>query len=531
MKNTCDILLTGYEDEENLGLRSIAAFLIKNNVQTVIEPFHPSLKEKLLERICVEKPQIVGFSLIFQSMLFEFADLIAYLRQNRISSHFTMGGHFPTLKWKETLETIPGLTSVVRHEGEHTLLELYQKLDQPDSWERIKGIAYRRNGKIRVTPPRPLIRDLDLLPPPVRSDSVMTHRGLGICSMLASRGCYYNCSFCSIHQFYREPPGPMRRTRSPSNVVEEMEYLFKTRGVRIFIFKDDDLCTKGRTQQKWIEDFANELRRRNLADKILWRISCRVDEVDTELMEMLKDVGLTWLYLGIESGSNQGLKTFNKHYTVNDIFKALDILQELEIHFDYGFMILHPDSTMDSITENIAFLRTMCKDGQAIVHFTKTFPYAGTPIAERMKEEGRLKGTMASPDYTFNDKRLELLQYFLSRTFHSRNFDRDGLVNQLQMIAFDTIFCERFFPDTYGCRYAEEIRELTRQSNELALETMNLAVKFMENRSYQEILDDQHVLQYLTQRELCAELYISAALNRLGTRYGFRPITFQPLVS
>lgn len=447
MENTCDVLLTGYEDEENLGLRSIAAFLIKNNVQAVIEPFHPSLKEKLLERICMEKPKIVGFSLIFQSMLFEFADLIAYLRQNGVSAHFTMGGHFPTLKWKETLE-------------------LYQKLDQPDYWERIKGIAYRHNGKIRVTPPRPLIRDLDLLPFPVRSDSVMTHRGLGICSMLASRGCYYDCSFCSIHQFYREPPGPMRRTRSPSNVVQEMEYLFKTRGVRIFIFKDDDLCTKGHKQQKWIEDFAYELRRRKIADKILWRISCRVDEVDTELMEMLKEVGLTWLYLGIESGSNQGLKTFNKHYTVNDIFKALDTLQELKMHFDYGFMILDPDSTMDSITENIAFLRTMCKDGQAIVHFTKTFPYAGTPIAERMKEEGRLKRTMASPDYTSNDKRLELLQYFFSRTFHSRNFDRDGLVNQLQMIAFDTIICGRFFPDTYDCKYAEEIRELTRQSNE-----------------------------------------------------------------
>lgn len=528
--NKCDILLIGCETEENLGLRSIAASLTRNGVQAKIEPYHKSLKEKIFADIVVENPKIVGFSLIFQRMLFEFADLISYLRQNGISAHFTMGGHFPTIEYERTLEVIPGLDSVVRHEGERTLLELFQNLDQPNSWDSIKGIAYRKDGKIKVTPPRPLIQNLDSLPFPLRSNKVMTHRGLGMCAIIASRGCYYNCSFCSIHTFYREPSGPKRRSRSPSHVAQEMEELFLTRGIRIFVFKDDDLCTRGRKQRQWIEDFARELEKRRLADQILWRISCRVDEVDSELLMPLKEVGLTWLYIGIESGSNQGLKTFNKHYTVDDIYKAIRNLQKLEIPFEFGFMIFDPDSTMGSIKENIDFLKRICKNGQATAHFTKMFPYAGTTIAQRLKKEGRLKGTIALPDYTFKDPRLNLLQFFFSQAFHSRNFGSNSLVNQLQLAKFDTMVLKKFFLDEYDVhRYAEAVQELTRQSNDSALKAMRGAVQFMENRTLKEILYRWNVLRDIAQREMEAEQRIAAALKRLMDRYDFGPIRLEPI--
>lgn len=528
--NKCDILLIGCETEENLGLRSIAAFLTKNGVQTTIEPYHKSLKEKIFADSLAENPKIVGFSLIFQRMLFEFADLISYLRQHGISAHFTMGGHFPTIEYERTLKVIPGLDSVVRHEGEHTLLELYQNLDQPNSWDSIKGIAYRKDGKITATPPRPLIRNLDSLPFPLRSNNVMTHRGLGMCALIASRGCYYNCSFCSIHTFFREPSGPKRRSRSPSHVAQEMEELFVNRGIRIFIFKDDDLCTKGRKQQQWIQDFARELTKRRLADHILWRISCRVDEVDSELLTPLKEAGLTWLYLGIESGSNQGLKTFNKHYTVDDIYKTVQNLQQLEIPFEFGFMIFDPDSTMDSIKENIDFLEKICKNGQATAHFTKMFPYAGTPIAQRLKKEKRLKGTIASPDYTFKDPRLNLMQFFFSQAFHSRNFGSNSLVNQLQLAKFDTMVLKKFFPDEYDARrYAEAVQELTRQSNDSALQAMRRAVQVMEYRTLKEILYKWNMLRDIAQREIEAENRIAAALKQLMDCYDFGPIRLEPI--
>ncbi|MCK4816764.1 cobalamin-dependent protein, partial [bacterium] len=213
-----DILLIGYEEWENIGLRSIAAFLNEHSVKVEILPCDKIPKENILSIIQREKPKIVGFSLIFQRMLYEFADLIDYLRQNGVTTHFTIGGHFPSIEFKNTLKSIQGLNSVIRGEGEETLLELFHHLDKPDSWKQIKGFSYLSDEEIMVTPPRPLIQNLNNLPHPVRIDQVVTQRGLGLCSILASRGCYYNCSFCSIHQFYSGSPGPKRRSRSPTNV-------------------------------------------------------------------------------------------------------------------------------------------------------------------------------------------------------------------------------------------------------------------------------------------------------------------------
>ena len=514
--------MIGYEEGENLGLRSIAAFVIKHGIKVKILPYDKTPKENILATIHREKPKIVGFSLIFQRMLYEFADLIAYLRQNSVTAHFTMGGHFPSIDFKSTLKSIPGLDSVVRGEGEETLRELFHYLGQPDSLAQIKGLAYWSDGEIRITPPRPLIQNLDNLPYPVRSNRVMTHRGLGICSILASRGCYYNCSFCSIHQFYSGSPGPKRRSRSPSNVVREMEQLFYERGIRLFIFEDDDLAMKARICQQWIEDFVQELKMKKIADQILWRISCRVDDVVVELIKKMKEVGLMCVYTGIESGNNQGLRTYNKHYTVDDIYKTLAILQDLKMPFEFGFMILNPDSTFATVKEDIAFLKEIGRSGQTIVNFTKMVPYAGTPIAHRLKKEGELKGTVASPDYTYKDPRLELLQMFFTQAFHFRNFDNNGLVERLRHAKFDAIVISKFFSHKYNTQsYYKAIQDLIRQSNEVCLEKMSLAVNFMERRGEKEILDNLQLLEYLVQEEKDMELRITSSLNWLMT-YNFQ---------
>jgi radical SAM superfamily enzyme YgiQ (UPF0313 family) len=518
----CDVMLIGYEEGENLGMRYIAAFLASHNIKVTIEPYGWSLKEKILKDILSEKPKIVGFSMIFQRMLFEFADMITYLRRNGVNAHFNMGGHFSSIEFRETLESIPELDSIVRGEGELTLLELFQNLDKPDLWINIEGLAFRKNGEIIVTPPRPLIQDLDVLPYPVRNGQVVTHRRLGICSILGSRGCYYNCTFCSIHQFYKESPGQKRRSRSPSNVVNEMEMLFHDHGIRIFIFEDDDLFMKGNQQRKWIEDFIRELKNKKIAEEIIWRVSCRIDDVDADLMSRMMDVGLMSVYLGIESGNNQGLKTYDKHYTVDDIHRSVDILQDLKMPFEFGFMILNPESTFSTVKEDIAFLKEIGKNGQSVINFTKMVPYAGTPIAMQLKREGRLIGTIDSPDYNYKDPRLELLQMFFTQAFHSRNFANDGLVERLRHAKFDAIVLNKFFSDKYNTdTYARTIRDMIQRSNNLALENMSISANFMDKRNENEILDNWQFLQHLAEQEKFAESQISSYLDWLMSAYGY----------
>jgi radical SAM superfamily enzyme YgiQ (UPF0313 family) len=485
----CDVVLVGYEDEENLGLRYIAAYLGSRGVRAEIAPYRAGVRGPLLAFLRARRPKVVGFSLIFQGMLPDFAELIAFLRAGGVRAHFTIGGHFPTIAWERTLRIIPGLDSVVRHEGEQTLLELVRRVDRPATWPGIAGLAYRRRGRAVVTPPRPLIPDLDALPPPTRRAGALRSRGVGIASLIASRGCYYDCAFCSIRSFYRDAPGPTRRTRSPANVADEMEALHRGQGVRVFIFKDDDLATRGARAREWIGGFANELRRRGLDRAVAWRISCRVDDLDPEALRMLREVGLTWVYLGIESGSEQGLRTLNKRFGVADIRKGIARLRALGLAFDYGFMLLEPDSTLATVSENVDFLDRLGRRGDVSIHFTKMYPYVGTPLAARLAAEGRLGGTEAQPDYRFLDPRLDLFQGFLAEAFHVRNFAAAGLVSVGRMAAFDIDILRRFHPGRRGLMaYAAAVRRITTEGNAVAVSALRKVLTALGCRFVEECL-------------------------------------------
>lgn len=498
-----------------------------------IEPYKSSAgeKERVLTDAVTETPRIIGFSLIFQRMLPDFSELMKLLRSNGIKSHFTIGGHFPTIEPAKTLELMPELDTVIRHEGEITLWELYSHLDSPETWPGIRGLAFRSGSssgkgssksgnsgsgrKIEITPPRPLIGDLDSIPFPVRREQLETHRGLGVCSILASRGCFFNCSFCSIRQFYNDAIGPRRRMRSPSNVVEEMASLFK-RNVRIFKFVDDDFGMKSKQQNEWLNAFADELEDKGIANQILWRTSCRVDELELSNLNRMREVGMAYVYLGIESGCEQGLKTCNKRFSVKQVYGALDLIESAKLKFDYGFMLLDPDSTFDTIREDIIFLRELSREGRVSVHFTKMFPYVGTPIAYRLAKEGRLEGNLVFPNYKYLDPRLNVFEFFLSLTFHEAIFEGAGVVNKLQMFRFDSEVIDRFFPDRFDSKeYAESVRRLTQRYNESVLETLELTLNFMGERNYEEILSNWGMLQFLSQQELSVQSEIGKALDSL----------------
>jgi len=518
----CDVLLLGFEEWENLGLRSIAAFLLQQGVKAKVQTLHAS-REEILASLRRENPAIAGFSLIFQRMLFDFADLIAFLRDAGVGAHFTMGGHFPSIEPQATLEAIPGLDSVVRGEGEHTLLALFRRLNQPGGWGAIPGLAFRLKeaGEIQITPPRPKIRDLDSLPFPIRAEQLPSVRGLGLCSILASRGCHYDCSFCSIHRFYDESPGPRRRTRSPANVAQEMEHLFHERGIRLFVFEDDDLFMRGRIQRQWIDDLVQELKQRGIADQILWRVSCRVDDVDPEPISRMMEAGLMSVYIGIESGNEQGLKIYNKHYTVDDIHRAIAKLLDVGIPFEFGFMVLNPYTTFATLKEDIAFLKEIGRDGNTVVEFTKMAPYAGTPIAQRLGQEGRLAGTLAAPDYAYLDPRLDLFQIFLSAAFHVRNFDDRGLAERLRFAKLDSCITRKFFSDRYDApAYSAAVQELIRLSNEVALEKMSMAASFMEARTQDQIMDQWLLVEQLVQEAKIEEARLESALDWLMACFG-----------
>src|SRR4051812_24721830 len=178
--------------------------------------------EAILRRIRREKPDVIGFSLIFQYMAPDFAKVIGALREAGVTAHFTMGGHYASFEPAEILRRIPGLDSVVRFDGEITLVKLLNCLSNGSEWRGLPGIAFRKDdGEVDVAPLAAVVEDLDLLPWPDRRSIDYEGHPMPTASVLGSRGCPWDCSFCSIRPFYEEQGGPLRRLRAPRTDVAE----------------------------------------------------------------------------------------------------------------------------------------------------------------------------------------------------------------------------------------------------------------------------------------------------------------------
>ena len=154
------------------------------------------------------RPRLVGLSIIFQYRAPEFLALAAKLAAVLPGVHITTGGHFPSFAASELLRDHSALASVVRGEGELTLLELMQQLDAPGSWGDIRGLSFRQDGQVVTTPPRPLIADLDRLPFPERDTPPQHHLGIGYSPILGSRGCYRELRLLQHPHLLRRQPRP-----------------------------------------------------------------------------------------------------------------------------------------------------------------------------------------------------------------------------------------------------------------------------------------------------------------------------------
>jgi len=464
------VMLIGFQEQSNLGLGYLASALRREGYRVEVFDFEQD-PAQILAAINSLDPILIGFSLIFQFYVDRFGELIRYLRDHGVSCHFTMGGHFPSLSYEHCFELVPEIDSIVRFEGEMTLIELTDLISTGQDWRSITGIAYQKPGEIVANELRPLVPDLDSLPYPERNNFRPTMiLGRHAMPIIASRGCIRTCSFCSIHVFYRVAPGKVVRTRKPARVVEEMRLLYEQQGITAFLFQDDDFPLYGPVWKKWANEFVDELHRNGLPGRAIWKINCRADAVDEVLMARMRDAGLYLVYMGLESGSEDGLDVLHKQITVEENLRAVEILKSLGLGFEYGFMLFDPSTTFESVRNNLRFLRTIVGDGSAPASFCRMVPYDGTPIKDELARTGRLRGDVYNPDYNFLDPRVDSFFHALNRMVHVSGWIHgiEALTPQLQYAKSEVAVMESLFPPLPGFdQYKATLRGITRSANEL----------------------------------------------------------------
>ncbi len=402
-----------YHNQESLGLGYLAAVLRRYGYNVGI--FHPDLYDislnRAIEIVNRKTFRIIGFSVI-QRSIENTVTMIKQLRHRLADVHITLGGFYPTLAADEILEIIPEVNSVISGEGETTFLELTEKVLQNKDWRDIDGIIYKENEKIVRNPPRSLIKDLDTIPFPERDTLGQVIKKGGNPYVISSRGCYSQCSFCSVRSFFNKVPGAKWRARSAVNLVDEMEELVKRHNISYLGIQDDNVFGIGKKQQR-IFDIAEEIKKRKLGIK--FSMVCRVSAIDKEVFRYLKEVGLAMVFIGIESMNQDALDIYNKQTTVEQNKKALQILDELKI-FSYPHVIMfNPYTKIDHVKTDLKFIRSRVVNGYGPFFNMASSAVAlqidtGTPLYHSVKEEDWVTKIEHQFEYKIKNKKVENLR-------------------------------------------------------------------------------------------------------------------------
>lgn len=348
-----------------LGLAYVASTLEQDHdVSIVPRPtFDMSLDdvELLLEK---EAPDVVGMTCVTMTAT-EVVRIATICKQVLPDTTVVIGGIHPTFAYPQMLPTCPDIDFVVRFEGEYTLPDLLQHLDDPS---RVQGIAYMRNNQIVVTPERPLIETLDDLPFPARHLLPMhIYKKYSKGNMLSSRGCPYNCLYCSLVRFI----GRKFRVVSPQRVVDEIIHLMDEYHVPFVDFVDACFTVNKHRVQK----ICNLIREQGL--DITWRCSSRVDRVTPELLDLMSEAGCISIFYGVESGVERILNHAGKKTPLEQIKNAFKWSRERNIKTTASYIIGLPEETLETARETLTFIRELDPDEVSPGIF---YPFPGTDV-------------------------------------------------------------------------------------------------------------------------------------------------------
>lgn len=300
--------------------------------------------EKIKEKILAFRPQLIGVHMVYQwddhQALRRFLEELS----QECDALIVACGFYPSFAYDDLLASIQGLDGVVVGEPESAFLGLAQGLPPTE----VPSLAYRGADSQVVKNPAKVVKDLDTLPFPHYSESLL---GIGEVNIEGSRGCYNHCTFCYINDYYGE--GCRWRGHSVDYICREIEEIIEKTGNRRFYFVDPNFFGPGVKGQCRALEMAAKLKPLH----IKFGIEARVNDIHENTISALREAGLEELLIGLESGSQRCLDRLKKNTTVEQNERALKILRQAGLTPNIGFIMFQPDSTPEDIRVNFEFLK------------------------------------------------------------------------------------------------------------------------------------------------------------------------------
>jgi radical SAM superfamily enzyme YgiQ (UPF0313 family) len=362
-----------------LGLGYLAAMLEKRGFEVKIIDLNVESPRALEEHLSRKRPEVVGVSCTVGNARRAFTVV------SKVKSHFpecfvVVGGPYASIMGENVLARHWEIDAAVAGEGETTLVELMERLHCKQGLNDVNGLIFRDGSKTRSNPPRDPVEPVDTLPFPDREKLPMKFYRENAGVLFTSRGCPYQCVFCSRSVF-----GRRWRGHSPEYVLREIEHLVKHYGVTGLSFLDDNFTFDLDRAEKILEGI--------IAKK--WKLSLyfwngiRVDSINEGLLTKMKKAGCTAINYGVESVDPEVLAKIAKGITMDQVHKTIRLTRAAGIKANVFLMVGNPGDTAKVFDKITKFVERVKVDG---VHLSLATPIPGTEFWSWVNKNGRWLG-------------------------------------------------------------------------------------------------------------------------------------------
>lgn len=399
---------------EPLGLISLATYIetqFKNEVEIEILDLYAmgfnkvrkrnngrqtrgkSDEKEIIDLIQKRNPEIVGIHCNFTGYVNDAVEVAEIVKKALPKTVVVMGGAHASYDSENMLDKHSCIDYIVRGEGEITFYELTKAIMNGKGVDSTYGITYRdRDGKVFMTPNRELIKDIETLPIPNRKyidmkiyaylnkKSFPLAMRNPVATIMASRGCPYNCIFCSTKNMW----GRIWRGRSPKSIILEIEDLIINYGVKEIAFYDDQFLI----DKKWVNEICDLIIEKKYGIFLSLPAGTSVWIADENLLKKMKKAGFYRLNLPVESGNLNSLKFIRKPVKLESVLKVIRYACKIGFWTSANFIIGFPYETKEEIMETIDFAY---RCGIDYPFFFIARPFSGSEMYDIYKKEGLLK--------------------------------------------------------------------------------------------------------------------------------------------
>ena len=371
-----------------MGVLYVSAYLKRADVARVVtlnlnhrEGDERQVLASVIDRENIDIIGLGGLSGEYQDL----ARMARMAREIKPSIKIMMGGGIMTADPETAMQASPWVDYGMIGEGEDTIVELVAALTAGTSLTEVAGLILRDNdGSFITTRRRDEIMDLDSLPFPdyegfnygeyLRDNPDMSDEGkrYSQVSVIGGRSCKFNCTFC-FH-----PSGSKYRQRSLDSIFAEIDWLVKRYDISYIALREELFAT----DNERVAEFCRRVEKYDFD----WSIQLRIDNVNRELVDLLKETRCRYIFVGVESAVDDVLRSMRKGITIERIEEALGMLHDAGLNSRSGVIMGDTVETMDTARQTIDWFKRNYDRYRMFIDMIIAFP--GSAVYNRACRDG-----------------------------------------------------------------------------------------------------------------------------------------------